>query len=123
MTKLNLFCTSGILNGFHYCFVDQRQRLTTNVTKDVKNHKMRLQVIQLIGMLLLQCQIETVVLLLLIHYLFLVPLCCGFNVLIFIFFSNLKPRVKFDNRASSEFTCYLGVRQGEGVATILFSMY
>ena len=67
---------------FIIVFVDQRQRFTTNVTKDVKNQNMRLRVIQLIGMLLSQCWIETVVLFLLIHYVFLVPLLCGFYVLI-----------------------------------------
>ena len=85
---------------------------------------MRLRVIQLIGMLFKHCQIETVVLLLLIHYLFLVPLLCGFSCFDSHFiYSNFKSRVKFDNRASSEFTCYLWIRQGEGVATTLFSMY
>ena len=77
---------------FIIVFVDQRERLTTNVTKDVKNQKMRLRVIQLIGMLLPQCQIETVVLLLLIHYLFLVPLSCGFYVLIFILLFKFKAK-------------------------------
>ena len=62
---------------FIIVFVDQRPRFTTNVTKDVKNQNMRLRVIQLIGMLLSQCWIETV-LLLVIHYLFLVPLLCFF---------------------------------------------
>ena len=63
---------------FIIVFVDQRQRLTTNVTKDVKNQNMRLPVIQLIGMLLPQCQIETVVLLLLIRYSFGSHYCVGF---------------------------------------------
>ena len=38
-------------------------------------------------------------------------------------YSNLKTRVKFDNRVSSDFTCCLGVRQGEWLSPILFSMY
>ena len=38
-------------------------------------------------------------------------------------YSNLKPRVKFDNRVSSDFTCCLGARQGECLSPILFSMY
>ena len=38
-------------------------------------------------------------------------------------YSNLKSRVKFDNRVSSDFTCCLGVRQGECLSPILFSMY
>ena len=38
-------------------------------------------------------------------------------------YSNLKSRVKFDNRVSSDFTCCFGVRQGECLSPILFSMY
>ena len=38
-------------------------------------------------------------------------------------YSNLKSRVMFDNRVSSDFTCCLGVRQGECLSPILFSMY
>ena len=38
-------------------------------------------------------------------------------------YSNLKSRVKFDNRVSSDFTCCMGVRQGECLSPILFSMY
>ena len=38
-------------------------------------------------------------------------------------YSKLKSRVKFDNRVSSDFTCCLGVRQGECLSPILFSMY
>ena len=38
-------------------------------------------------------------------------------------YSNLKSRVKFDNRVSTDFTCCLGVRQGECLSPILFSMY
>ena len=38
-------------------------------------------------------------------------------------YSNLKSRVKFDNRVSSDFTSCLGVRQGECLSLILFSMY
>ena len=38
-------------------------------------------------------------------------------------YSNLKSRVKFDNRVSSDFTCCLGVRQDECLSPILFSMY
>ena len=38
-------------------------------------------------------------------------------------YSNLKSRVKFDNRVSSDFTCCLEVRQGECLSPILFSMY
>ena len=34
-----------------------------------------------------------------------------------------KSRVKFDNRESSDFICCLGVRQGECLSPILFSMY
>ena len=32
-------------------------------------------------------------------------------------------RVNVDNRASSDFTCCLGIRQGEFLSPILFSMY
>ena len=38
-------------------------------------------------------------------------------------YSNLKSRVKFDNRVSSDFTCCLGVKQGKCLSPILFSMY
>ena len=38
-------------------------------------------------------------------------------------YSNLKSRVKFDNHVSSVFTCCLGVRQGQCLSPILFSMY
>ena len=38
-------------------------------------------------------------------------------------YANLKSRVKFDNRVSSDFICCLGVRQGECLSPILFSMY
>ena len=38
-------------------------------------------------------------------------------------YTNLKSRVKFDNRVSSDFTCCLGVKQGECLSPILFSMY
>ena len=38
-------------------------------------------------------------------------------------YSNLKSRLKFDNRVRSDFICCLGVRQGECLSPILFSMY
>lgn len=38
-------------------------------------------------------------------------------------YSNIKSRVKFDNCLSNDFSCYLGVRQGECLSPILFSMY
>ncbi|MCG8047974.1 MAG: reverse transcriptase family protein, partial [Candidatus Thiodiazotropha endolucinida] len=38
-------------------------------------------------------------------------------------YSNIKSRVKFENQVSRDFTCYLGVRQGECLSPILFSMY
>ena len=37
-------------------------------------------------------------------------------------YSNLKSRVKFDNRVSSDFTCCLGVRQEECISLMLFSV-
>ena len=38
-------------------------------------------------------------------------------------YSNFKSRVKLDNRVCSDFTCCSGVRQGECLSPILFSMY
>ena len=34
-------------------------------------------------------------------------------------YSNLKSKVKFDNRVSSDFICCLGIRQGEFLSPIL----
>lgn len=38
-------------------------------------------------------------------------------------YSNVKSRVKYNNEISSDFECYLGVRQGESLSPFLFSMY
>ena len=38
-------------------------------------------------------------------------------------YSSVKFRVKYQNELSSEFECYLGVRQGECLSPFLFSMY
>ena len=38
-------------------------------------------------------------------------------------YENVKSRVKYNNRLSEEFECYLGVRQGESLSPFLFSMY
>ena len=38
-------------------------------------------------------------------------------------YSSVKSRVKYQNELSSEFECYLGVRQGECLSPFLFSMY
>ena len=38
-------------------------------------------------------------------------------------YENIKSKVKYDNRLSNNFTCLLGVRQGECLSLFLFSMY
>ena len=38
-------------------------------------------------------------------------------------YENIKYRVKYENRLSDDFTCLLGVRQGECLSPFLFSMY
>ena len=38
-------------------------------------------------------------------------------------YENIKSRVKYDNQLSNDFTCLLGVRQGECLSSFLFSMY
>ena len=38
-------------------------------------------------------------------------------------YENIKSRVKYDNLLSNDFTCLLGVRQGECLSPFLFSMY
>ena len=38
-------------------------------------------------------------------------------------YSNVKSRIKYNNSVSDEFTCLLGVRQGESLSPFLFSMY
>ena len=38
-------------------------------------------------------------------------------------YSNVRSRVKFCNKLGNEFTCSLGVRQGECLSPILFSLY
>ena len=38
-------------------------------------------------------------------------------------YENIKSKVKYDNRLSNDFTCLLGVRQGECLSLFLFSMY
>ena len=36
---------------------------------------------------------------------------------------NIKRKVRFNNTLSEEFSCYVGVRQGECLSPFLFSMY
>ena len=36
---------------------------------------------------------------------------------------NIKSRIKYENQLDGEFTCLLGVRQGECLSPFLFSMY
>ena len=38
-------------------------------------------------------------------------------------YSSVKPRVKFDSNLGGEFCCHLGVRQGECLSPLLFSLY
>ena len=38
-------------------------------------------------------------------------------------YNNIKSRVKYENLLSNDFTCLLGVRQGECLSPFLFSMY
>ena len=38
-------------------------------------------------------------------------------------YSSVKSRVKYQNELSTDFDCYLGVRQGECLSPFLFSMY
>ena len=38
-------------------------------------------------------------------------------------YSTVKSRVKYQNELSTDFECYLGVRQGECLSPFLFSMY
>ena len=38
-------------------------------------------------------------------------------------YENIKSRVKYDNQLSNDFSCLLGVRQGECLSPFLFSMY
>ena len=38
-------------------------------------------------------------------------------------YENIKFKVKYDNRLSNDFTCLLGVRQGECLSPFLFSIY
>ena len=38
-------------------------------------------------------------------------------------YENVKSKVKYKNRLSENFECYLGVRQGESLSPFLFSMY
>ena len=38
-------------------------------------------------------------------------------------YRNIKSKVKFNNTLSEEFSCYVGVRQGECLSPFLFSMY
>ena len=38
-------------------------------------------------------------------------------------YENIKSKVKYENRLSNDFTCLLGVRQGECLSPFLFSMY
>ena len=38
-------------------------------------------------------------------------------------YENVKSRVKYKNRLSENFECYLGLRQGESLSPFLFSMY
>ena len=38
-------------------------------------------------------------------------------------YSSVKSRVKFDNKLGNEFNCTLGVRQGECLSPLLFSLY
>ena len=38
-------------------------------------------------------------------------------------YENIKSKVKYDYRLSNDFTCLLGVRQGECLSLFLFSMY
>ena len=38
-------------------------------------------------------------------------------------YENIKSRVKNNNELSDEFTCCLGVRQGECLSPFLFAMY
>lgn len=38
-------------------------------------------------------------------------------------YQNIKSKVKFDNKLSKEFTCSLGVRQGECLSPFLFSIF
>ncbi len=38
-------------------------------------------------------------------------------------YEHIKSRVKFNNSISDEFSCELGVRQGECLSPFLFAMY
>jgi len=38
-------------------------------------------------------------------------------------YSSVKSRVRFNNKLSHEFSCFLGVRQGESLSPFLFSMF
>ena len=38
-------------------------------------------------------------------------------------YQNVRSKVKFDQKVSESFQCYLGVRQGESLSPFLFSMY
>ena len=38
-------------------------------------------------------------------------------------YENIKSKVKYENRLSNDFTCLLGVRQGECLSRFLFSMF
>ena len=38
-------------------------------------------------------------------------------------YENIKSKVNYDNLLSNDFTCLLGVRQGECLSPFLFSMY
>jgi len=38
-------------------------------------------------------------------------------------YSSVKSRVRLNNKLSHEFSCFLGVRQGESLSPSLFSMF
>jgi len=38
-------------------------------------------------------------------------------------YENVRSRVKHNNTLSEDFSCFLGVRQGESLSPFLFSMY
>ena len=38
-------------------------------------------------------------------------------------YENVRSRVKYNNTLSDNFSCFLGVKQGESLSPFLFSMY
>ena len=38
-------------------------------------------------------------------------------------YSHVKSRVRFNNNLGNEFSCFLGVRQGESLSPFLFAMF